>query len=124
VLGTPWYLYDFVEGLFLKDPLLPDVKPCDRRPVYFAMARTLAELHAVNPTAVGLGDFGRADGFLSRRACAFAPAIAWCGLGWCLLFFGGNGMGHVHGPSPPLCPEAGLGRAGRPPAAHAATHTH
>jgi len=31
------------------------------------LARHLADLHAVDPTAVGLGDFGRPDGYLERQ---------------------------------------------------------
>jgi hypothetical protein len=50
-----------------QDPLLPAVDPSERRAVYNSMARTLAQLHAVNPAHVGLGDYGKASGFIPRR---------------------------------------------------------
>ncbi len=38
-----------------------------RRRLAYAMMDTLAALHAVDPAAVGLGDFGRPEGFLARQ---------------------------------------------------------
>jgi aminoglycoside phosphotransferase (APT) family kinase protein len=35
--------------------------------MYRAMAETLASLHSVDPTAVGLGDFGRAGSYFQRQ---------------------------------------------------------
>ncbi len=41
--------------------------PAELREVSLELARLLAELHRLDPAAVGLGDFGRADGYLARQ---------------------------------------------------------
>src|SRR3712207_8902895 len=38
-----------------------------RRAIADGLMDTLADLHAVDPVAVGLGDFGRPEGFLERQ---------------------------------------------------------
>ncbi len=67
IIGRSFYVMDFVDGDILWQPDLPDVRP-ENRPKYFdAMNRTLADLHNVDPAAVGLNDFGRAENYLSRQ---------------------------------------------------------
>ncbi|HTJ36500.1 MAG TPA: phosphotransferase family protein [Dactylosporangium sp.] len=68
VLGAPFYLMSRVPGVVLRhrdqtDPLGKD----NRRRIAFAMMDTLAELHLVDPAAVGLAEFGRPEGFLERQ---------------------------------------------------------
>ncbi|KRW96816.1 phosphotransferase [Paracoccus sp. MKU1] len=67
VLGTPFYLMEFVEGRVFSDCTLPDRTPEERRAMYLSMAETLARMHAVRPDAVGLGDFGRPGNYFARQ---------------------------------------------------------
>lgn len=67
VLGTPFYLMDFVEGRVFTDCRLPDLSPEDRHAVYISMAETLARLHRVRPEEVGLGDYGRPGNYFARQ---------------------------------------------------------
>ncbi|MFT4014315.1 MAG: phosphotransferase family protein [Paracoccus sp. (in: a-proteobacteria)] len=67
VLGTPFYLMEFVEGRVFTDCTLPDSSPDERRAIYLSMAETLARMHAVRPEAVGLGDYGRPGNYFSRQ---------------------------------------------------------
>ncbi|WP_293859712.1 phosphotransferase family protein [uncultured Alsobacter sp.] len=67
VIGTPFYLMDKLEGRVFHDCALPGIAPQDRRAMYFSMAETLAALHAVDPAAVGLGDFGRPGSYFARQ---------------------------------------------------------
>lgn len=67
VLGTPFYLMEFVEGRVFSDCTLPDRTPEERRAMYLSMAETLAHMHAVRPDAVGLGDFGRTGNYFARQ---------------------------------------------------------
>ena len=67
VLGSAFYLMDFVEGRILGDQTLPDFSVAERRALYDDINRVIAELHRIDPRAVGLGDFGRADGYLPRQ---------------------------------------------------------
>ncbi len=69
VLGTPFYLMQFVRGRIHENPALEDVSQSDRRrQVYLEMARLLARLHSIDPAAVGLADYGkRGDQYVARQ---------------------------------------------------------
>lgn len=69
VLGAPFYLMERVDGVVAR-PGLPAgyaQRPEDRAAMAGALVDTLADLHAVEPAAVGLADFGRPDGYLARQ---------------------------------------------------------
>jgi aminoglycoside phosphotransferase (APT) family kinase protein len=68
ILGAPFYLMGFVDGVVLDKPkLLAQLDPADATRSCEMLMHTLADLHEVDPLAVGLGDFGRPDGFLARQ---------------------------------------------------------
>lgn len=66
VVGQSFFVMDHVPGRIFGDPSMPGSTPAERDRVYGAMIETLARLHAVEPAAVGLGDYGRPDNFLGR----------------------------------------------------------
>lgn len=47
-------------------------RPDERRRIGEALADTLAQLHAVEPAAVGLADFGRPEGYVERQVRRWA----------------------------------------------------
>ncbi|MBV9812803.1 MAG: phosphotransferase [Acetobacteraceae bacterium] len=67
VVGTPFYVMDFLDGRVLTDQSLPGMAPSERRAIYAEMNRVLAALHRVDPAAVGLGDFGRTGNYFARQ---------------------------------------------------------
>jgi aminoglycoside phosphotransferase (APT) family kinase protein len=67
VIGTEFYVMEMVKGPVHQDPSLPGMTPDQRHVFYTDFARSLAALHSVDTTAVGLSDFGRPDGFLTRQ---------------------------------------------------------
>lgn len=67
ILGTSFYLMDFVEGRVFGDPTLPGLANSERAAVYEAMAGTLAAIHRVDVDALGLSDYGRPQHYLSRQ---------------------------------------------------------
>ena len=67
VVGTPFYVMERLHGRVFHDCALPGLTPAERRALYRSMAETLAALHAVDPVARGLGDFGRPQGFYARQ---------------------------------------------------------
>ncbi|HEX5867622.1 MAG TPA: phosphotransferase family protein [Beijerinckiaceae bacterium] len=67
VVGTPFYVMERVEGRVFDDCALPGVAPDERRAMYDSLARTLAALHAVDPAAIGLADYGRAGNYFARQ---------------------------------------------------------
>jgi aminoglycoside phosphotransferase (APT) family kinase protein len=67
LLGTPFYLMERVEGRVFTDTALAALPLADRRPVWMALADTLAALHALRPEAIGLGDYGRPGSYFDRQ---------------------------------------------------------
>ena len=67
VIGTPFYVMDKLEGRVLSNYALPGIAPAERRAYYFAMAETMARLHAVDWAAAGLADYGRPGNFFQRQ---------------------------------------------------------
>ncbi len=72
VLGSAFYLMDFVPGRVLRDPLLPGLDPGERAAVFESMGEVVARLHSVDPNAVGLGDYGRPDNYLQRQVARWS----------------------------------------------------
>lgn len=66
VLGQPFYLMSYVDGVVIERPdLVPDRKTASR--VGELLVDTLVALHGIDPNQVGLAEFGRPDGFLQRQ---------------------------------------------------------
>jgi aminoglycoside phosphotransferase (APT) family kinase protein len=67
VIGTAFYVMEMVEGRVFWEPGFPDV-PRAERPAYFdAMNATIARLHAIDPEAAGLGDYGKPGNYFARQ---------------------------------------------------------
>ena len=67
VIGSMFYVMDSVEGRILWDISLPDSDPAERRAIYEAKTRTLADLHNVDYAAIGLADYGKPGNYFSRQ---------------------------------------------------------
>jgi aminoglycoside phosphotransferase (APT) family kinase protein len=69
VIGAPFYVMDRVQGYIVRD-VMPDgyaTSAEDRRAIGNGLIDVLAALHAVDPAAVGLDDYGKPDGYLARQ---------------------------------------------------------
>jgi aminoglycoside phosphotransferase (APT) family kinase protein len=67
VIGSAFYVMDYVEGRIFWDALLPEAAAAERRAIYFEMVRVLAALHSVDYAAVGLADFGKPGHYVERQ---------------------------------------------------------
>jgi acyl-CoA dehydrogenase len=67
IVGTPFYVMDFLQGRVFMDPALPDGTPAERGALYREMGRVMAALHSVEPVAVGLADYGRTGRYVERQ---------------------------------------------------------
>lgn len=67
IIGSMFYLMSYEDGDIFWDPALPEVSREDRRHYYLALVETLAKLHDVNYTALGLTDFGRPGNYYERQ---------------------------------------------------------
>lgn len=67
VIGSSFYLMDCVDGRVLWDPTLPGMTPAERGALFDELNRVIAALHVIDPTAVGLADFGKPGHYLARQ---------------------------------------------------------
>ncbi len=68
-LGVSFYVMERVVGHICRDAMPPGYAetPAERAAVGNELVDTLAALHAIDPEQVGLGDFGRPNGFMERQ---------------------------------------------------------
>ncbi|KAJ2745307.1 hypothetical protein GGI20_002285 [Coemansia sp. BCRC 34301] len=67
VVGTPFYLMEFLEGRILPDVRLPEISAGERRQYWAALVDVLACLHKVDYRRVGLEGFGKEGGYYDRQ---------------------------------------------------------
>ncbi|MBU2662833.1 phosphotransferase family protein [Actinoplanes bogorensis] len=68
VIGAPFYLMEHVDGTIYRDvAALEALGPDAMRTLTLSLVDTLADLHALDPAAIGLADFGRPEGFNQRQ---------------------------------------------------------
>lgn len=67
VIGSMFYVMDFVDGRVEWDPALPDHSPESRRAHYDAIIDAMAAIHGVDIEATGLGDFGKPGSYFERQ---------------------------------------------------------
>jgi aminoglycoside phosphotransferase (APT) family kinase protein len=67
VIGTPFYVMDFLEGRIFRNARLPELAPAERAAIYDDLNATLARLHGVDYAAIGLGDYGRPGNYFARQ---------------------------------------------------------
>jgi aminoglycoside phosphotransferase (APT) family kinase protein len=69
VMGKPFFVMERRRGWVIRDTWPPgfEDRPGVRRHLAVRLVDALAELHRVDPAAVGLDDLGRPDGFVARQ---------------------------------------------------------
>jgi aminoglycoside phosphotransferase (APT) family kinase protein len=68
VIGAPFYLMAYVDGVVLRGPAeVAALSHAEARRTSELLVDTLVQLHATDPAAIGLADFGRPDGYLERQ---------------------------------------------------------
>ncbi|PEQ14329.1 phosphotransferase family protein [Novosphingobium sp. PC22D] len=67
VIGTWFYVMEMVEGRIFWDATVPGVPNAERAAIFDAMNATIAQLHAFDPEAIGLGDYGKPGNYFARQ---------------------------------------------------------
>lgn len=67
IIGSMFYVMEFMQGRVLWDPALPNMNAEQRREIYTEMSSTLATLHKVNVDEVGLSDYGKKNDYFARQ---------------------------------------------------------
>jgi aminoglycoside phosphotransferase (APT) family kinase protein len=67
IIGTTFYVMEFMPGRVLADPQMPEISPSDRRKIFDSLNDVLARIHNVDYRAAGLGDYGREGQYIPRQ---------------------------------------------------------
>lgn len=68
IIGSMFYIMEYLEGRIFWDPSLPEVSSNEERTaIYDEMNRVLAALHMVDIDAVGLRDYGAPGNYFERQ---------------------------------------------------------
>jgi aminoglycoside phosphotransferase (APT) family kinase protein len=67
VLGTPFYLMQWLQGRIFLEYAVPGVTPAHRAALFDAMAGAMAAIHRLDFSALGLADYGRPGNYFARQ---------------------------------------------------------
>jgi aminoglycoside phosphotransferase (APT) family kinase protein len=67
IIGTEFYVMDYVEGRVFAQCWLPEVTKAQRAAMFLGMAEALAALHKVDYQHAGLADFGKTGDYYGRQ---------------------------------------------------------
>ncbi len=72
VIGSAFYVMEFLEGRIFWDPRLPGLTAAERRAMFQSMNTVIAALHTVDYVAAGLAEFGRPGNYLARQVARWS----------------------------------------------------
>jgi aminoglycoside phosphotransferase (APT) family kinase protein len=67
VIGSEFYVMDYIDGRVFWDPTLPSLSSIERCKIFDSMNEVIAHLHTLDPNKIGLADFGRPGNFVERQ---------------------------------------------------------
>jgi len=67
VIGSPFYIMDFVDGRVFWEPFAPGLNGEERARLFDSLNATIAALHRLDPSALNLADFGRPQSYVGRQ---------------------------------------------------------
>jgi len=67
VIGTAFYVMDYVEGRVLWDPALPGMTKAERAAIWDEQNNVISKLHSIDYRAIGLEDFGKPGNYIARQ---------------------------------------------------------
>ncbi|MGB5624777.1 MAG: phosphotransferase family protein [Woeseiaceae bacterium] len=67
IIGTTFFVMEFVEGRIFWDLDLPGLDPAERAAIYDNVNETIARLHNLDYAAIGLEDFGKPGNYFARQ---------------------------------------------------------
>jgi len=67
IIGTTFFVMEFVEGRIFWDLDLPGLEPAERAAIYDNVNETIARLHNLDYAAIGLEDYGKPGNYFARQ---------------------------------------------------------
>ena len=71
IIGSPFYIMEFLDGRIFTSPDIPSVSADNRREMWHDAVRTLGKLHRLDPKKIGLEGYGKPSGFYDRQVRTF-----------------------------------------------------
>jgi len=81
VLGSHFYVMEFLQGRVMFDQSLPGMSPEERTAIYREMNRVIAALHRVDYRQVGLADYGKQGDYIARQVSRWSRQCQEIGTG-------------------------------------------
>ena len=72
VIGSAFYVMEFVDGRIFWDPRLPGCSTAERRAMFQSMNTVIAALHSVDYVKLGLAEFGRPGNYMARQVARWS----------------------------------------------------
>ncbi len=76
IVGTMFFIMEFVEGRIFWDLDLPDSDSGERRAIYEHANQTIADLHNFDYEQIGLSDFGKPGNYFARQISRWSKQYA------------------------------------------------
>lgn len=67
IVGTMFFIMEFVDGRIFWELDLPDSDPAERQAIYENANQTIANLHSFDYEKIGLADFGKPGNYFTRQ---------------------------------------------------------
>ena len=67
IIGAAFYVMEHAEGRVFWEPHAPGLSGTARAALFDSLSATIAQLHGLDPVALGLGDFGKPQGYVARQ---------------------------------------------------------
>jgi len=67
IIGTAFYVMDYVAGRVLWEPSLPQISTSERGAYFDELNRVIALLHSTDYASIGLADYGKPGNYIERQ---------------------------------------------------------
>jgi len=72
VIGSAFYVMEFLDGRIFWDPRLPGLAVAERAAMFQSMNSVIAALHSLDHVALGLAEFGRPGNYMARQVARWS----------------------------------------------------
>jgi aminoglycoside phosphotransferase (APT) family kinase protein len=72
VIGSAFYVMEFLDGRIFWDPRLPGLAAAERGAMFQSMNGVIAALHSVDHVELGLAEFGRPGNYMARQVARWS----------------------------------------------------
>ena len=76
IVGTMFFVMEFVEGRIFWELDLPDADPSERKAIYAHANQTIANLHNYDYAHIGLAEFGKPGNYFARQISRWSKQYA------------------------------------------------